>query len=1324
MIPHTTISPFSIPVFRLLCTVSCLVLLLLAFVLSGSDTAEAEDPDYGNDIANAQDATVGTPLEGNIDPGTDLDYFKIDLSGQTSDVDLWVYAVSDFDSVGTLWDSSSAEVATSDDSALSTSGIDFLIAEKLAPGIYYVSVGSAGDAITGAYTLHTTIAGAVSIDTDASGDISQAGELDFFKLDLSNNAEPEDVWVYTTGGTDTYGQLLDADGNRVAQNDDSIFSTEDGDFTIAHTLNPAVYYVLVGNAAGSTGAYTLKADAGTDAGARIREVKDEPALTLGTPVQGIIGPGLDQDTYRLVLNSKTYVIFYTETDGLDTIGALFDGVGGSIEQSDDSDLAEGETDFFIGQTLEPDTYYISVVGFGLSVGPYRLHVAAVTDPLSATAITLDSSTGNGSALGFLNEKDDTDEFTFTPSETTDVFVYTAGPTDTAGSMGSVSNDDGGFSVGHKNFLLADNVSGSRTVTVRGSEGDTGPYRVFVETAADQGATTAEASTLVDFTSSSQVVVSPSFGVIHSGADADWFKLDLSHLPFSVQVLLYTTGGTDTKGTLLDSSGIPLSPAVSDDDSGVGLNFLIGQELAPAVYYLKVEGYDSTEVGPYALFAEFPLSILQVAEPYQSNPPAPLVRSIGSPHAQDWFTIDLSARNEDTDVYISSDGVIDSFGRLYDSNLKQIAMNDDSDLLGRSLSFNFRETLAPGVYYLNVSSFGRETGSYWVSAKAASDPVILSLGETRPGTLSSEGELDHMALDLGGRSNVILFVKGITARNPRLDVSGQRDLNERTYPGNEFLVRDNFTGTPTVTVSAESEGTYTIQALYDANYTGFVHFCTANTSRLAPWVGDDLYACQWHLEDQATGREEHDAPDDQDINVEAVWVDTTLANGIIERGGIKGQGINVAVVDDGLAITHPDLISNVDRSLNWDYGAQGNDHDGVDRPGEHHGTAVAGVIAARDNSFGVRGVAPRATIYSHNFLVEQSDFSEYDSMIRNMGVTAVSNNSWGPIDGAGLGFASRPWEKAVERGITSGYGGRGVFYAFAAGNGGEVGDDANLDEYANFYAVTGVCAVNGQGRRSTYSEAGASLWVCAPSSDFDRGHRSIVTTENSNRYRYTFGGTSAATPQVAGVAALMRQANPQLTWRDVKLALAATARKVDPEDGGWETGGVKYGSTSEQYNWNRQYGFGVLDAKAAVDAAKAWVNLPPLRSYQKEWTGSGTAIPDAPATGSASSITMFASDTEIEFIEFVEVRAEFTHPSFRDLEIELTSPATGNSVMLVSHFDADDPIPLNGEVRFGASRFLGGDPTGAWTLTVTDKLDNDLSGSLDSWTVKIYGHKAP
>ena len=77
----------------------------------------------------------------------------------------------------------------------------------------------------------------------------------------------------------------------------------------------------------------------------------------------------------------------------------------------------------------------------------------------------------------------------------------------------------------------------------------------------------------------------------------------------------------------------------------------------------------------------------------------------------------------------------------------------------------------------------------------------------------------------------------------------------------------------------------------------------------------------------------------------------------------GEGINVAVVDTGMDWTHEDLVDNVDSSLNHDYTGEGDIH----HPYSHHGTNVAGLIAARDNDIGVRGVAPRATIYGHNLL---------------------------------------------------------------------------------------------------------------------------------------------------------------------------------------------------------------------------------------------------------------------------------------------------------------------------------------------------------------------
>ena len=126
---------------------------------------------------------------------------------------------------------------------------------------------------------------------------------------------------------------------------------------------------------------------------------------------------------------------------------------------------------------------------------------------------------------------------------------------------------------------------------------------------------------------------------------------------------------------------------------------------------------------------------------------------------------------------------------------------------------------------------------------------------------------------------------------------------------------------------------------------------------------------------------------------------------------------------------------------------------------------------------------------------------------------------------------------MDAGVSKGFGGKGVFYVFSAGNGGRssTGDYSNLNEYANYYAVTAACATDDLGERAAYSEEGPNLWVCAPSEGDAR--QGITTTQNYNRYDGSTGGTSSAAAIVSGVAALVRKANANLTWRDVKLILA-------------------------------------------------------------------------------------------------------------------------------------------------------------------------------------------
>ena len=696
--------------------------------------------------------------------------------------------------------------------------------------------------------------------------------------------------------------------------------------------------------------------------------------------------------------------------------------------------------------------------------------------------------------------------------------------------------------------------------------------------------------------------------------------------------------------------------------------------------------------------------------------------------KDFFKLDLSSASGDTDVWIYTTGDLNTVGELSGSGGEMLASNDNLTR-GREYNFHIRAVLPSDVYYVVVSSFWETAGDYTLHARTATDAGIttgsatrLNLDSPTTGTIDAASDAGYFRLDLTESTSLIINARtGISAPidGVVLDTGGT-EISVNVYPVPKlvhptddrvgFRIEDAFgpgtyyirVTTPVGTTSHPAP--YTIHVFEDTDYTAFIEECGAKTRSLNDSeISDPLYGCQWHLNNL----------DGEDINVESVWAE-----------GNKGEGINVAVVDDGMYYEHEDLKDNVDASLNHDYTGAGDIH----HPLEHHGTNVAGVIAASDNDIGVRGVAPRATIYGYNYLAGSTSLNRADAMARNRDVTAVSNNSWGPRGGPGLGHAGSFWDLAVKAGVETGYNGKGVFYAFAGGNGHLEGANANLNEVANYHGVTAICAVNDGDTRSYYSEMGANLWVCAPSSGRSE-HRGIVTTENYDRYKDDFGGTSSATPTVSGVAALMRNANPGLTWRDLKLILAASARKNDAGNSGWRDGARKYGSESntDRYHFSHEYGFGVVDAGAAVDLAKGWSSLPPMQSSTVESGWLNTRIPDARPNGETSiDLTPLAVDTGIEFTEFVEVRAAFQHGSFRDLSINLVSPS-GAVSRLVESFDTfgdDDPstgfVPLHGTFRFGSARHLGEDPNGQWTLVVTDRIPI-VEGTLESWGLTIYGH---
>jgi len=491
--------------------------------------------------------------------------------------------------------------------------------------------------------------------------------------------------------------------------------------------------------------------------------------------------------------------------------------------------------------------------------------------------------------------------------------------------------------------------------------------------------------------------------------------------------------------------------------------------------------------------------------------------------------------------------------------------------------------------------------------------------------------------------------------------------------------------------------------------------------------DPLFIDQWHLKN--TGQLGNDGAAGlvgEDINVEPVWNSCGTGN------ACRGEGIRVAVVDIGLEIDHEDLVVNVATGLSYNYLTDGGDPTPSDNA-VSHGTKVAGIIAARDmNDLGVRGVAPRANLVGYNLLQDSTDSNEADAMVRGSPGVHVSNNSWGATDSTGnLASSSFAWRTAISTGLGSGRGGKGIVYVFAAGNGGAgpIVDNSNYDGQANYRGVIAVGAVTDQGTKASYSERGANVWVSAPGGEFcdthtisstdrsgengDNTSGSAGVTDYSNiNYTRCMNGTSSATPVVSGVVALLLQANPNLGWRDVRAILALTARINDPTDADWVANGIGLPV-------NHNYGFGVVDADAAVTVAKTWTNLGTEVSYVSPLYTVNTPVPDNNAIGVSSTVTIAGSNiAEIESIEITFSSTDHTYSG--DLEIILTNITTGTTSMLSEvHGCISDICTAHDNWIFSSVRHLGEAADGDWTLTVRDRVADDV-GTFQSWKLMFYG----
>ena len=543
----------------------------------------------GNDTpATATAITAGTAVSGSIAPAGDLDYYSFSLAARSQVV---IETTGSTNTAGRLEDSAGTVLESDDDDG---TGTNFRILRNLDAGDYYIRVAGQDSDTTGDYSLSATVteldgndtlatATAITAGTAVSGSISPAGDLDYYSFTLAARSS---VVIQTTGSTNTAGRLEDSAGTELAADGDS--GTDDN-FMIARALDAGTWYIRVaGHDGDTTGDYSLSATVTADGdGTR----SGATAITLGSPtaitaVSGSISPTGDLDYYSFALTARSEVTIET-TGSTDTAGQLINSTGTTLEEDDNSGAGNN---FSITRTLDAGTWYLRVAG---GTGNYSL-IATVTDDDDtrgdATAITL-----GGNVSGTIAPTGDTDYYSFALSARSEVTIQTTGATDTTGqlqdSTGTVLANDGDSGTGGNFRIIRTLDAGTYYIRVTGyiSTSTIGNYSLsataVVERDGNDSITSADAITLGSDVS----------GTISPVGDIDYYSFALSSRS---EVVIQTTGSTDTTGQLLNSSG---TPQKTDFDSGTGTNFRITRTINAGTWYIRVSGrHSDSTTGDYTL----------------------------------------------------------------------------------------------------------------------------------------------------------------------------------------------------------------------------------------------------------------------------------------------------------------------------------------------------------------------------------------------------------------------------------------------------------------------------------------------------------------------------------------------------------------------------------------------------------------------------------------------------------------------------------------------------------------------------------------------------
>jgi subtilisin family serine protease len=608
-------------------------------------------------------------------------------------------------------------------------------------------------------------------------------------------------------------------------------------------------------------------------------------------------------------------------------------------------------------------------------------------------------------------------------------------------------------------------------------------------------------------------------------------------------------------------------------------------------------------------------------------------------------------------------------------------------------------------------------------------------------------------------NVQVNVMGVAATAvPAQLLASDRESLALTYT----LTTPPTVGAATVNGSTGAV-TYTVPGYVTAAADSFV-VTVANLGASSPSTvsvslnSDPLLTNQWHIQNVGQNSFATTLPvAGNDMNVTGAWTAGYSGKGI--KVGVVDTGIEAAHEDlaANLDLAHSiNFLGGSDptpssSTVGFDHGTQVAGIIGAVAFNGKGGRGVAYNAVLRGYNYIAPGVAQNNAELSASL---GGSVASADSDLFNLSIGSAANalqpysQAIATISGAtlslrgGLGAAI---VNAAGNDFNDIEGNSSPLCAVARQYGVSCGDPANDVRRGGDTPIV-VGALNAAGTHASYSNTGSSLWISAPGGEFGLNSAyygsgaqnydpAIVTTSRDGctntvygkavnplddmganplatncQYTAVMNGTSSATPNVSGVVALMLEANSKLSVRDIKYILAKTAKRVDPSFPGVSSTTVISGSTItlEQgwlsngggFTFSNRYGFGAVDAAAAVAMAKSYTAyLPAQQTNVRNYSFTATTPVTVPQSASGLAITypVLEAFNTVEFV-VVFVNIDST-PGLPCNQIELTSPAGTKSILLHAANGFTNSAIANS--RFESNAFYGEPINGTWTLRFFD-----------------------